>query len=339
MEERTHRAIVLRAFGGPEALQLEEVPTLAPGPGEASVRVEAAGVAYAQLLMRRGVYAHAPPLPFVPGAELAGVVERVGPGVGWPRPGDRVLAFSGVGGFAERAIVPAALLVAAPGDQDPAVLAALPMNYLTAFHLLHEVARLEPGETVLVHGGGGGVGTALLQLCRDAGVRALATASAAKAVLVRGLGAEPIDRQGEDFVQRALELTHGRGVDAVLDPIGGAHVERSRRALRPGGRLVVYGYQGQGAYEPEARARVAELLRSSGGLTYSLGERFQRDPASVRAGLETLVRLLAAGRIAPVVAGRLPLAQAGHALALLEQGEVAGKLVLLPGAPAAGVQP
>lgn len=330
-----HRAVLLTRTGDPDALELRDVAMPEPGPGEVLVRVRAAGVAFAQVLMRRGLYAYAPPFPFTPGAEVAGEIVALGDGVeGWTV-GDNVTAFIGTGGYAEYAVVRAALLLRVPAELDPVLVAALPMNYVTAHQLLHRAAKVVRGETVLVHGASGGVGTALLELARLAGLRAVGTASPRNLDVVRQLGAIALDYTGGDVAVRARAAA-GRPMDVVLDPIGGDNVLESAKALRPGGRLVVYGYSAPGAATPEAQARLRERMaawnadpdgiRASG---YSIGA-LQRDtPEIVRDDLAAMVALLAQGHIRPRVTA-MPLAEAARAHEILEGGRAEGKLVLVP---------
>jgi NADPH:quinone reductase-like Zn-dependent oxidoreductase len=329
------RAVVLEHTGGPDALQVVDLPVPAVGEGEVLVRVAAAGIAYAQVMMRHGTYTHAPPFPFVPGAEVVGRVRGVGANVVDWQVGDRVTAFSSVGGYAEWIVLPAASLVRVPALLDDAEVAALPMNYVAAHQLLHRIAKVHRGETVVVHGAAGGVGTALLQLARDAGLRVIGTAKAHDLALVESLGAIGIDYTTGDVVVQV----HSRmgPVDVVLDPIGGDHILLSRRLLAPGGRLIAYGFSGPGAASPEAvatlRERLAAWSSAEHGIhaeLYSLGQINRRTPSLIRDDLARVVQLLAERRIAPIIAGRLPLAQVQEAHRQLEAGGVSGKLVLLP---------
>lgn len=331
----SYRAVELTGVGGPEMLHLVSRATPRPSAGEVLVRVLAAGVAFAQVLMRRGQYAYAPPFPFTPGAEVAGEIVAVGEGVSDWSPGDRVVAFSGTGGYAELALLRADTLVRLPDGVDAARAAALPMNYVTAHQLLHRVAEMKAGETVLVHGAAGGVGTALLELARIAGVRVVGSASPGKLALVERLGGIAIDRTKGSVVDQLLARVGP--VDVVLDPLGGDHVLESARALRAGGRLVVYGYAGPGAATPEAaatlRERMARWNADPAGIRargYSLGALVRESPQLVRDDLARLVGLLADGRIDPVIAERMALEDAPRTHALLEDGQVAGKLVLVP---------
>lgn len=331
----TYRSVVLDRTGGPEVLHLATLPTPRPGPGEVLVRVAAAGVAFAQVMMRHGTYSYAPPFPFTPGAEVVGDVVAVGPDVSGWRVGDRVAAFSSIGGYAELALLPARALVRVPDGLDAAQVAALPMNYVTAYQLLHRVAKVRAGETLLVHGAGGGVGTALLQLARLAGVTVVGTESPRKLEQVRALGALELDYTKGDVAARARELVGP--LDVVLDPIGGDHVLESARALRPGGRLVIYGYSAPGAATPEGAATLAARMAAWNAdpagiraLGYSMGVLHRDTPDVIRDDLVHLVALLAEGRIEPIIADRIPLADVRRAHELLEFTGVSGKLVLVP---------
>ncbi len=331
----TSPAVILAGTGGPEVLRVVERPTPAPRADEVLVRVRAAGVAHAQVMMRRGTYPYAPPFPFTPGAEVAGEIAALGPDArGW-RVGERVVAFTATGGYAAYAVVPASSLVRLPDAVDADAAAALPMNYVTAHQLLHRAAAVRPGETVLVHGASGGVGTALLQLARLAGVRAVGTASPAKLDVVRALGARALDYTRGDVAARVRALVGP--VDVALDPMGGDHVLESRAALRPDGRLVVYGFQAPGADTAGAlatlRRRLDAWAAEPGGVRaqlYSLGAEYRAHPGVVRDDLGQMVGLLAVGHIAPVIGARLPLAEVRHAHERLEAGRDAGKLVLVP---------
>src|SRR5216110_3448572 len=235
------KRVVVGHYGGPEVLQVVEEGDPRPGPGEVRVRVLAAGVSFSDALLRTGTYLGGPKPPFTPGYELVGVVEELGPGCSTLREGDRVAALSVWGADAERVCVPEKYAVEVPEDLDPAEVVSLVLPYMTAYQLLHRVARVKSGETVLVHGAAGRVGTAVLELGALAGLRLYGTASARDRAAVERLGAVAIDYRNEDFLARVRELTGGEGVDVVLDSLGGPISLRSFRALRPGGRLVVFG--------------------------------------------------------------------------------------------------
>ena len=235
------KRVVVGHYGGPEVLQVVEEDDPRPGPAEVRVRVLAAGVSFSDALLRAGTYLGGPKPPFTPGYELVGVVERLGAGCSRLREGDRVAALTVWGADAERVCVPETYAVEVRDDLDPAEVVSLVLPYMTAYQLLHRVARAKRGETVLVHGAAGRVGTAVLELGALAGLRLYGTASARDRAAVERLGAVAIDYRNEDFLGRVRGLP-GRGVDVVLDGLGGAMSIRSFRALRPGGRLVVFGY-------------------------------------------------------------------------------------------------
>jgi NADPH:quinone reductase-like Zn-dependent oxidoreductase len=235
-----HRRIVCCHYGGAEELRLVEEDCPEPRRGEVRVRVLAAGVALPDLMMRGGMHPETPRLPFTPGWDLVGVVDRLGEGVTGLQPGQRVAALPIHGAYAEYVCLPASELVAVPPDVDSAQAVSLILNYVTAYQMLHRTAKVQAGQRALVHGASGGVGTALLQLGALAGLQLFGTCSARGAQVVRELGGVPIDYANQDFV--AEMHTAGRdGADVVFDGIGGTHIWRSRRALRRGGKVVAYG--------------------------------------------------------------------------------------------------
>lgn len=325
-----YQRVVMTALGEPDVLQVVENEVTSPRAGEVRVKVLAAGVAYADIMMRHGRYPGMPQPPFTPGYDLVGEVAEVGAGVDQFRPGQRVTALTVRGGYAQQVILPAGELVPVPDGVDPAEAAALTLNYVSAYQMLHRVARVQPGERVLVHGAAGGVGTALLQLGRLHGLELYGTASAAKHDLVREMGATPIDYRNEDFLVRL-----GDGVDAAIDGIGGRTLWRSFRALRRGGRLVCYGFlaaQGAGPLVTPLTMVSGALLKLVPGREshfYSVGSWKDRHSDWFRADLTTLLRLLDERKIAPVVE-RMPLREAVRAHELLERSAVRGKLILLP---------
>src|SRR5438477_4227296 len=239
-ERRGMKRVVVGHYGGPEVLQVVEEDDPRPGPGEVRVRVLAAGVSFSDALLRTGTYLGGPNPPFTPGYELVGVVEELGPGCSRLRVGDRVAALTVWGADAERVCVPEKYAVEVPEELDPAEVVSLVLTYVTAYQVLHRVAMVKTGETVLVHGAAGRVGTAALELGALAGLRLYGTAAARDRAAVERLGAVVIDYRNEDFLAWVRSLP-GRGVDVVLDGLGGPLSLRSFRALRPGGRLVVFG--------------------------------------------------------------------------------------------------
>src|ERR1700683_3035941 len=227
--------VVLTALGGPEVLKVIDDDVRDPGANEVRIQILACGVAFADVLMRRGFYSPVPPLPYSPGYDIVGLIESCGPGVTQWKPGDLVIALSGTGGYSRYIVLPESELVQMPAGLDPAEAVGLVVNYTTAYQLIHRIAKLRQGESVLIHGAAGGVGTAARQLGSLAGLKMFGTASKSKHQLVAALGGIPIDYRTEDFVQRAA------GVNAVFDPIGGRNWLRSYRALGKGGGFVGYG--------------------------------------------------------------------------------------------------
>jgi NADPH:quinone reductase-like Zn-dependent oxidoreductase len=337
---KNHRVVVTR-HGGPEVLQVvaEDLPE--PQASEVRVRVLAAGVSAYDLMHRRsGSLPGAPPLPYTPGEDVVGVVDKQGEGVSTLEPGQKVAGYPRGGGYVEFICLPASELVPVPEGVDPAEAVCLVANYLTAHLMLHHNAGIQRGGRILVHGAAGGVGSALLELGRVTGLEMYGTASKYNHERVSALGATPIDYRTEDFVERIHALT-GEGVDAVFDPIGGARqLWRSYRALRKGGRLVWFGVAAtkkDGLRVIPLTLLIVFLLKlipdgKQAPLTQDLSAFAPANPAWYRETLAELLNLLAAGKIKPVVAERVPLAEAARAHELLERGGYAGKVVLVSGA-------
>ena len=235
-----HTRVIVTHYGGPDALRVVEEECPEPKDGEVRVRVLAAGVSLPDLLMREGVHPETPRVPFTPGWDLVGVVDRLGDGVSGIEPGQIVAALPIHGAYAEFVCLPQRELVPVPSGLDAAEAVSLILNYVTAYQMLHRSAKVRSGQRVLIHGAAGGVGSALLQLGRLAGLEMYGTCSSRGASAVSDLGGIPIDYQHQDFVKEIPRLT-SEGVDVVFDGIGGAHIWRSRKALRPGGRVVAYG--------------------------------------------------------------------------------------------------
>jgi NADPH2:quinone reductase len=339
--------VVATRYGGPEVLRVAEEECPEPRAGEVRVRVRAAGVALPDIMAREGVHPETPRVPFTPGWDLVGVVDRVGPGVSAFQPGETVAAMPIHGAYAEYLCLPERELVPVPAGLDAAEAVSLVLNYITAYQMLHRSARVRPGQRVLVHGAAGGVGTALLQLGRLAGLELYGTCSAATAPVVSALGAVPIDYRRPDVLDEIHRLT-GDGVDVVFDHLGGAHLWASRRALRPGGKVVGYGaihsIRGEGltSTRPGRRQRfrgfASFALYIAGGwllpgrkrvVPYSIQTLKRLHPDWFRQDLVALLELLRQQQIQPIVAKRFPLAEARDAHELLARGGVAGKLVLV----------
>src|SRR5438552_1961113 len=235
-----HTRIIVTHYGGPDALQVVEEECPEPKDGEVRVGVVAAGVCLADLLVREGVHPETPPLPFTPGWDLVGVIDRLGDGISGIEPGQVVAALPISGAYAEYVCLPQRELVPVPSGLDTAEAVSLVLNYVTAYQMLHRSAKVRSGQRVLIHAAAGGVGSALLQLGRLARLEMYGTCSSGGASAVSDLGGIPIDYQYQDFVREIHRLTR-EGVDVVLDGIGGTHIWRSRKALRPRGMVVAYG--------------------------------------------------------------------------------------------------
>lgn len=335
------RRVVVTRPGGPEVLQLvsEELPE--PRVGEYRLRILAAGVSYADLLMREGVHPETPRAPFTPGWDLVGVVDKAGEGCLAYEPGQMVAALPIVGGYADYIVLPEKELVPVPAGVDPAAAVSLVLNYVTAYQMMHRSARAGQGERVLIHAAAGGVGTALLELGQLAGSDMYGTASARNHDLVTSLGGAPIDYRRVDFVAEILRLT-GEGVDVVFDGIGGRHVWRSYRALRPGGRVVAYGLtstlkngqlhgggRGRARGLPVMAAQIAlsHLIPNRKRITgYSIQTLKRVRPAHFREDLSSLFDLLAGGKIDPPIAAKFTLDEARRAHEVQAEG-VRGKIV------------
>lgn len=326
------RALVCRELTGPEGLRIEDWPTPEPAEGTVRIGVRAAALNFADTLITRGTYQEKPDLPFIPGMELAGVVEAVGEGVvtEGPRaltPGMRVLAHLRHGGFAEQVVVPAEHVVPLPETIDDATAAALPVGHGTAYGALVWTARLQSGETLVVHGAAGGAGLAAVECGAALGARVIATARGANRLgvtLARG-ATEVIDTATEDLRTRIKDLTGGRGADVVFDPVGGATFEASLRAIAWNGRLLVIGFAGGEIQKIPANIL---LVKNVHALGFAWGTYRKHAPQLIRDGLKTLLRWHGEGWIKPQVSARYPLAQFGEAFRLLVERKSTGKVVL-----------
>jgi len=343
-----HRRVVVSRHGGPEVLQVieEEIPE--PRAGEVRAKVLAAGVSAYDLMFRRsGKLPGTPRVPFTLGGDVVGLVDKLGVGVSTLALGQMVagatFSIGTGGGYAEYICLAASEWVPVPAGQDAAEAVCLVVNYLTAHAMLHRAAIVQRDESILVHGAAGGVGTALLELGKLAGLEMYATASKHNHDLVSSLGATPIDYRSEDFVKRIRQLTDG-GVDVVFDPIGGARqVWRSYQAVRRGGQLVWFGV----AATKKSGLRVIPFTLLTVGLLKLIpdGKRVPtapdlgKDNAGYRETLAELLGLLEAGKIKPTVASRIPLVEAARAHELLERGGYAGKAVLVTGDYETGEKP
>ncbi|MGC4760708.1 NAD(P)H-quinone oxidoreductase [Micromonospora trifolii] len=320
------RAITIPEPGGPDALVWAEVPDPEPGPDEVIVDVRASGVNRADLLQRQGHYPPPPGAPPYPGLECSGVITEVGAEVAGWAVGQQVCALLAGGGYAERVAVPAGQLLPVPAC-DPVDAAALPEVACTVWSNLVQVARLGAGDTLLVHGGGSGIGTFAIQLGAALGVTVLTTAREAKHDRLRELGAAHIiDYREQDFVEEVGRVTDGRGVDVILDIMGGSYLGRNVSALATGGRLVVIGMQGG----RKAELDLGALLTKRASVTAtSLRSRPLAEKAEIVQGVRDEVwPLVEAGRIRPVVDRRLPMTEAAEAHRLVQSNDHFGKVLL-----------
>ncbi len=342
-----HARIIVAHYGGPEQLRVVEEERPEPKHGEVRVRVLAAGVSLPDVMMREGIHPETPRLPFTPGWDLIGMVDRLGEGVSGIAPGQIVAALPIFGAYAEFVCLPPRELVPVPPGLDAAEAVSLILNYVTAYQMLHRSARVKQGQRVLIHGAAGGVGSALLQLGSLAGLEMYGTCSSRGASTVAELGGFPIDYQNQDFVKEIHRLT-GDGVDVVFDGIGGSHVWRSREALRPGGKVVVYGFTGslQGGRSASGSSGGRHRFREAAVLgryivrswllpgrkrlvAYSIQWLKRVKPAWFRQDLIALLNLLQKQKIKPLIAYRFSLVEARHAHELLGKGGITGKIVLV----------
>lgn len=342
MQRPTNRRIVVSRFGGPEVLLLREEPVPQPDPGQVLIRILAAGVSYADLLMREGVHPEIRKPPFCLGWDLVGRVIEVGEGVSSVAEGQLVAGLPIRGAYSDYLCMRERDLVPVPGGLDPAEAVSLVLNYVTAYQMLHRLAAASAGHTALIHGAAGGVGQALLQLGSLVGMRMFGTASPAKKDIVSEFGATWVDYRTTDFVE-SVRRQAPDGVDIVFDGIGGHHVWRSRAVLRAGGKVVAYGLtssltggSAKGRRSPlkgvpiiAAFIVLAFTLPGSKRIRpYSIQALMRRKPQWFRRDLGTLFQLLAERKIAPMIAMKFPLTDAATAHRLLATGDVVGKIVL-----------
>ena len=321
------KAVLCKQYGPPESLTIEELPSPTAGAGEVVVTVKAASVNFPDVLIIQNKYQFKPPLPFSPGSELAGVVKEVGSGVSGWKPGDRVIAFTTYGAFAEEVKTEAARLLPLPAGMDFVTGAAFLLTYGTSDHALRDRGALKAGESLLVLGAAGGVGLAAIEIGSALGARVIAAASSeAKLAVCREHGADAtINYATEDLRKRIQALTEGRGVDVVYDPVGGAYSEAAFRSLAWRGRLLVVGFAA--GEIPKLPLNLA-LLKGAAAVGVFWGDFARREPQIFAESVSQLTRWYAEGRLRPHVSQTLPLAKAAEALKLLASREAKGKLVL-----------
>jgi NADPH:quinone reductase-like Zn-dependent oxidoreductase len=315
---------------------VEEAALPEPGPGEVRVKVLATSACFTDTMVRKGVYRDVKEKPpFSPGYDLVGVVDELGAGATRLKIGQRVAELTVIGAYSEYICLPERHLVPVPDGLDPAEAVSLILSYITAYQMLHRSAKVERGQSILIHGAGGAVGTALLQLGKLLDLEMYGTASRSKHELVASLGATPIDYRSEDFVERVRSLTDG-GVHAAFDAIGGDNFKRSFSVLRPGGTLVAYGFydaaMGKGGNVPLEfiKVKLWDILPNGRSTAfYSIGSLREKHADWFHQDLTELFNLLAQGEIEPVIAKRMRLDEAARAHELVEQASVQGKIVLM----------
>lgn len=316
------RAIQIGSLDGPEALKLVDLPDPIPSGDDVLIEVHAAGVTFPEVLQSRGLYQLKPDLPFTPGSEVAGVVRHAPKGSGLER-GQRVIAFVGLGGFAEVCIGELSRVFALPADYSFVNGAALPMNYFTMHFAYFRRGNLRNGETVLVHGAAGGIGTAAIQLAKAHDCRVIAVVSSPeKQEIARKAGADDVIST-DGFLAKAKELTGGVGVNLVVDPVGGDRFTDSLRSLAPEGRLLVIGFTG--GEIPTVKVNRL-LLNNTAVIGVGWGGYFLQQPGYLKAQWKELSTMLP--KISPIIGATFPLARAADAVRELEQRKAAGKVVL-----------
>ena len=323
------KALLCTTYGPAELLEYRDVPSPRPQAGQVLISVRAASVNFPDVLIIENKYQFKPPLPFSPGSELSGVILEVGPGVDRLAPGDRVMAFTLHGAFAEEAVVEAGGVLPIPPGMDFPSAAALLLTYGTADHALRDRAALRHGETVLVLGAAGGVGLASVEVAKALGAHVIACASSAgKLAVCRDRGADDvIDYATEDLRERVKTLTRGRGVDVIVDPVGGPITEAALRSIAWRGRLLVIGFA-EGTI-PRIPLNLV-LLKGCSLVGVFWGDFTRREPRAFAASVEQLCEWYAQGTITPHISLTLPLSRGAEAIALMAARKVVGKIVLQP---------
>jgi len=332
----SYQRVVITQFGSSDVLKvIEESELPKPKPGEVRVKVLASGVAFTDIMIREGKYPGIKEKPpFSPGYDLVGVVEQLGEGVKQLQVGQRVADLMVIGAHSEYVCLPASRLILVPEALDAAEAVSLVLSYVTAYQMLHRIAKIQEGQRILIHGAGGAVGTAMIQLGNLLNLDSYGTASQAKHELVTRLGATPINYKTEDFVERIYELT-GDGVDAVFDPIGGDTLKRSFSILRDNGILVSYGFynavmgKGGNILWDLFRLQLWNLLPNRRSTQfYSIEGLREKQPTWFAQDLTTLFDLLKQGKIKPMIAQRIALSEVKHAQELIAEAKVQGKVVV-----------
>ena len=330
----SYKQVIITEFGGPEVMKVVENATLPePAAGEVRIKVQATSACFTDTMVRKGIYyGFKKKPPFPPGYDVVGVVDKVGTAVSDLKAGQTVADLTVSDAYSEYICRPASSVVPVPDGLDPAEAVSLVLSYVTAYQMLHRAAKVQPGQTILIHGAGGAVGTALLELGKLLDLKMVGTASKSKHELVASLGGTPVDYRSEDFVERV-----GVGVvDAAFDAIGGDNFKRSLQTLKKGGTLVAYGFynnsMGRGGNVPleYMKVKVWDLWPNGRSATfYSIGDMRKKQPDWFREDLTALFGLLAQGKIKPAIERRMKLTDAVEAHQLIEKAAVKGRIVLL----------
>ena len=323
------KAIVCKAWGPPDSLELQDLPDLVPGPGDVAVDVRAAGVNFPDVLTVQGKYQVKPPLPFTPGNEFAGVVRAVGEGVKGFAVGDRVIGFTQTGAFAQQAIAPAAVLMPMPPGMDFDTAAAITLTYGTSHHAVVDRGQLQAGETMLVLGAAGGVGLAAIEIGKALGARVIAAASSPEKLEVcRQHGADVlIDYTKEDLREALKTTTGGKGPDVIYDPVGGAYSEPALRSIAYRGRHLVVGFA---AGDIPKLPWNLMLLKSASVVGVFWGDFARREPQKNLAAMREMLGWMAEGKLKPLVSKRYALGETAQALNDMAERKVTGKVVIVP---------
>lgn len=321
------KAILVEKLGGPEVLQLAELPKPAPKAGEVLVRVRAIGLNFADILAVRGEYLAPTRLPYIPGMEFSGIVEELGEGVEGVQPGQLVAALGGSGAFAEYTAVPARAVLPVPSNLNAYEAAALPVSFYTAFFALHTLGQAKVGESVLIQAAGGALGTASVQVAKAMGLQVIATASREeKLELARSLGADQAFLSSDPRLESKVRQVTGKGVDLLMELVGGEGFAQSLRMLAPRGRLLVIG----SASQQQAMLRPVELMKKNLSVIGVWLVPFLADREAMLEATQFLTPLLAAGHVKPVVGRVFPLEEAAQAFQYVLQRASTGKVVLEP---------
>ena len=324
------KAVLCKAWGLPDTLVVEEVPDPEPGPGQVTLEVKAAGVNFPDVLIIQGKYQFKPELPFTPGNELSGVVIALGEGVSGFKVGDKVIAFTATGAFAQQIVVPAHALMPMPPGMDFDTAAAITLTYGTSHHAVADRAALKAGETMLVLGAAGGVGLAAIEIGKALGARVIAAASSdEKLAVCRAHGADAtINYSTEDLREAIKAATDGKGPDVIYDPVGGIYAEPAFRSIAWRGRYLVVGFAN--GEIPKLPLNLT-LLKGASLMGVFWGEFAKREPKNNMASMRELMGWLAEGKIKPLISGRYSLEETAQALNDMAARKVTGKVVIQPG--------